>query len=96
MQAQRPIPRVPQELSLRRFVEQLKASAAAKALGERDNHGELPWTRLSPGTCAERGLQEPPEAAAEPKPLLVAVEATTCPVESKTCVPSGTAATDSV
>ena len=68
MQAQRPIPRVPQELSLRRFVEQLKASAAAKALGERDNHGELPWAGLSPGTC-----EESPAAAEGPKPLLVAV-----------------------
>ena len=85
MQAQcRPIaqyllyPTVPQELSLRRFVEQLKASAAAEALGERDNHGELPWGRgpalpPSPDTCAEGRPEEPPAAAEEPKPLLVAV-----------------------
>ena len=64
---------MPQELSLRRFVEQLKASAAAKALGERENHGELPWARLSHETCAEGRLDEPPLAAEEPKPLLIAV-----------------------
>merc|ERR1740133_897981 len=63
-----PPPRQQQELSLRRFVETLKASAAAKALGERDNHGELPWAGLSPGTC-----EESPAAAEGPKPLLVAV-----------------------
>ena len=64
---------MPQELSLRRFFEQLKASAAAEALGERDNHGELPWGRASPDTCAEGRPEEPPAAAEEPKPLLVAV-----------------------
>ena len=73
MQVQCPIPRVPQELSLSRFFEQLTASAAAKALGELDNHGERPWARLSQATCAEGRLGELPAKVEQPKPLLVAV-----------------------
>ena len=60
------------ELSLRRFVEHLKASAAAEELAWRDNHGELPWDHSD--TCAERQLeQEESVAPDEPQPLLVAV-----------------------
>ena len=64
------------ELSLRRYVEHLKASAAAELLGEKENHGELPWNHLD--ICADSRLDDArttynERAAEQPRPLLVAV-----------------------
>ena len=73
------------ELSLRRFVEHLKASAAAELLGEKENSGELPWNHQD--VCAETKLDSTSQpysydataepynerATEQPRPLLVAV-----------------------